>query len=768
MKPRLLTTMLLLLTAAFQELETARADEAKARTSPPASTAHKVYGEWLIRPRPDKGASYNQLIELRGLPLFREAGGRMVGWWNTLIGNLYEHVTLWEYDDMAAFQKAVQYLGKNERFAQFVALRDPLLADEASRFLKLAPFAENPLVPERAPFVLHEVHRVPLPRLEAYLKFMETDGLRLLKKHGFRPVGPWTVAVGKWTEVTYLFRFESLAERERLITSFSAHPDAQTYGKVTELVQEITTRLLVPAPFASPAQPPGPGPRSSLLLPHLEQVAPGVFVAGFSDQHRSANCGWVALQEDTLLVDLPRRVSVPAFLAEVTKTVGKPARKLVLTHLQSGDAPLVEALLEHGVTQILTSTAIRNRLLAATQKVAPALVQAFATKTSVGDRAVAVDFIPLDGIVGEGGAALSLPLDQVLFAGPFVVNGPRTRLSGTDTARWVTTLQQLERLGATQIIPGFGSWGGAAVLSRQRRFLAELRRQVGYVVAQGRPQAALPSEVRIPDDYLVWMPYDYPTAADIEHVYRELTVPAAPFNGRLPRKSDPQPHALVLIGDLPHEPGHLEEGLRPVFEATGVVPHFTVDVRALSAENLAQVQLLVMLRDGMQRPRTGPKSEYLWMTPEQERAVVQFVEGGGAFLNLHNAMGLYPADGPYLKLVGGKYIGHGPLERFRVEVVDAKHPITRGVQAFTVADEQHTPPYDGTKVHLLLRNRSDDGKVAAAGWAYEPGRGRLCHLANGHTREALLHPMYQLLLRNAVNWCLGRAGTDTAPRTSAK
>jgi hypothetical protein len=44
--------------------------------------------------------------------------------------------------------------------------------------------------------------------------------------------------------------------------------------------------------------------------------------------------------------------------------------------------------------------------------------------------------------------------------------------------------------------------------------------------------------------------------------------------------------------------------------------------------------------------------------------------------------------------------------------------------------------------------------VAAAGWVYEPGKGRLCHLANGHTREALRHPMYQRLLRNAVAWCL--------------
>src|SRR5262249_4112798 len=165
---------------------------------------------------------------------------------------------------------------------------------------------------------------------------------------------------------------------------------------------------------------------------------------------------------------------------------------------------------------------------------------------------------------------------------------------------------------------------------------------------------------------------------------------------------------------------------------------------------------------GLMRPGTGPKSDYVWMTPEQEKAVVDFVEGGGGFLNLHNALGLYPEGGQYLKLAGGPYPGHRPLEPFRVEVVDADHPITHGVTAFTVADEQHAPEYDRDKVHLLLRARSDDGKETAAGWACEPGRGRLCHLAPGHTREALLQPMYQRLLRNAVRWCLRLEDTGSA------
>lgn len=491
-------------------------------------------------------------------------------------------------------------------------------------------------------------------------------------------------------------------------------------------------------------------------LPHVEKIAPGVHAVGFAHRHKSANCGWVTLGDSTLLVDIPRGVPVPEFLSEVVGTSGKPARTLLLTHFQNEDLPTLLSLSGHGIRKIITSTNIGKRIAGNSTKVWSKLVQAVSTKTAVGDDTLSIDLIPLDSVVSPGGAAVHLPGQKVLFAGPIVVNGPRARLPGTNTARWVSMLRQLEELGATRVVPGFGSWGGAHLLERQRRYLAELRRQIAYGITMGKPLETIERETLLPASYFTWMPYDSPKAEDIAHVHSELTISAAPFGGRPPERSDSQPHALVLIGDRYHEPEYIETGLRRVFGATHVVPHFTVDVRALSAETLARVDLLVVLRDGMIWPE-GPKKPYkIWMTPAQEVAVVQFVRGGGAFLNLHNSMGLYPKDGPYLDLVGGRYIGHGPLERFRVEVVDRTHPVTRGVEDFSVADEQHTPPYEKEKVHLLLRNRSDDGKVAAAGWVYEPGRGRLCHLANGHTRESLLHPAFQLLLRNAVNWCLRR------------
>ena len=388
--------------------------------------------------------------------------------------------------------------------------------------------------------------------------------------------------------------------------------------------------------------------------------------------------------------------------------------------------------------------------------------QLVSQKTLVGDVNAQIEFLPLDDVFTAGGAAVYLSQTKTLFGGPLVDHGPRVPLVGSDTGAWRAALREWAGLRPAHVVPGFGTWGGAELLDRHERFLGELHRQVGYFIANGRPHEDLQDDIRVPADYLVWMPYDNPLAEDVEHVYQELTVPRAPFADRPPRLDDKIPHALVLIGDGPHEPGHVEAGLRQVFQATGVVAHFTVDVRALSAENLAHVRLLVILRDGLLRPGAKGQPDFVWMTPEQERAVVDFVERGGGFLNLHNSLGLYPENGPYLKLAAGRYVGHGPLERFRVEVVDHDHPITRGVEDFSVADEQHTPEVDADRIHLLLRNRSDDGKTAAAGWVREPGRGRLCHLANGHTRESLLHPTYQRLMRNAVLWCLRQDGNTVS------
>lgn len=485
-----------------------------------------------------------------------------------------------------------------------------------------------------------------------------------------------------------------------------------------------------------------------------QELAPGVFALSTSHKYASANIGWVEFSDHVVLVGAPHPDVVARALAQIEMLNKKPVRGVIVTHVREGEKAAVRILAAKGVVVHAQRDAARQLRA---EKGAESWLVEFSDRKELRDGARNVELIALGHAAGPGDSAVYVHGAQVLFTGEAGVNGPRAELPGSRTWAWIEALEKLRALPIRTVVPGFGTIGGPVILDRFSRFLREMRRQVGYRVAQGRPFEAIYADVRIEPEWLVWMPYDTPTKPDVQHVYNELTIPQAPFADRPFDPSDRRPKALALIGDRPHEPGHFEEGLGKALELAGVDFRFAVDFRALNAENLKQVQLLVILRDGAIWPNGVNDPPTMWITPAQEQAVVEFVERGGAFLPLHNSTGIYPDGGPYLKLLGGTYTGHGPLERFRVRVVDHEHPITQGVEDFEVADEQHTPIPDRSKVHLLLESRSEDGVVAAGGWAYEAGKGRVCYLANGHTRDALNHPMYRRLIKNAIQWCLKRS-----------
>ena len=217
-------------------------------------------------------------------------------------------------------------------------------------------------------------------------------------------------------------------------------------------------------------------------------------------------------------------------------------------------------------------------------------------------------------------------------------------------------------------------------------------------------------------------------------------------------QSADRPRALAVIGDRYHSPVYIRDNLLPAFARENVPITFIVNHEALTAEALEQVQLLVFLKDGMVWPNGYDHDHLKWMTPQQEKAVSDFVHNGGGFLALHNSHGIYPPGGLYYKLFGGDYGGHPPPATFTVRVENHDHPVTRGVEDFDTFDEQHMSKYYLGGEYLLLRNISRGNKSAPAGWWREPGKGRFVYLAPGHTPEALGHPMMQRLIRNSIRW----------------
>jgi Trehalose utilisation len=258
--------------------------------------------------------------------------------------------------------------------------------------------------------------------------------------------------------------------------------------------------------------------------------------------------------------------------------------------------------------------------------------------------------------------------------------------------------------------------------------------------------------------------------------------------------------AFALIGDRPHNPDYIRNGLAKTIGADSpmkVSIDYYTDVTWLDAEQLQGYKLLIMLRDGSIYPNgyggggggggggrggrggagggsgepavtivsdpplppMGPPE--FWMKPDQGKAVRQFIENGGSALLLHNVTHIGLTNPDFRHVLGAAYAGHPPIRTFKVKVKNSNHPITKGVRDFVVTDEQHYMEYDKDKKDILLETVNEEGldyrgqgSTAPGGWAYDYGKGRFCYFSPGHLITVLWNPEYVKLQQNAIRWLM--------------
>ena len=158
-------------------------------------------------------------------------------------------------------------------------------------------------------------------------------------------------------------------------------------------------------------------------------------------------------------------------------------------------------------------------------------------------------------------------------------------------------------------------------------------------------------------------------------------------------------------------------------------------------------------------------------TPEQQQAFVALTQTGIGLVPTHHTLGAHDGWREYWNIIGGHYLhkaeniggkdyakssyDHG--QEISVKVVDAEHPVTRGVKAFTIHDETYGSFYVGPESHVLLT--TDHPKCGRdIAWTKTAGKSRVCYLIFGHDEQAWQNPNYQTLLLNALHWAAeGRA-----------
>jgi len=188
-----------------------------------------------------------------------------------------------------------------------------------------------------------------------------------------------------------------------------------------------------------------------------------------------------------------------------------------------------------------------------------------------------------------------------------------------------------------------------------------------------------------------------------------------------------------------------------ILKSAGFAVNYTEDA-ATTARELPRVDVVVLSVN-----KAG------WDTPDVRAALFDFANAGKGIVLLHAGVWLnYPKWLEYnAQIVGGMSRGHDRLGEYEVKVLNAAHPITKGVPAsFRIVDELYyfNPDPKGTPIEVLAETSVSTGtkKAHPSVWLVKHPKARIAGIALGHDARAHDHAAFKALFQNAVQWAAGK------------
>jgi len=213
-----------------------------------------------------------------------------------------------------------------------------------------------------------------------------------------------------------------------------------------------------------------------------------------------------------------------------------------------------------------------------------------------------------------------------------------------------------------------------------------------------------------------------------------------------PRSGAAEPTKLkvLFLGDnAGHQPASRFKLLQPVFAPRGIELTYTDKLDDLNAKTLGGYDALMIY------------ANHTKISPEQEKALVEYVEGGKALVPVHCASYCFLNSPKYIELVGAQFRSHG-TGTFRTETVKADHPIMKGFKSFSSWDETYVHTKHNEKDRTVLEVRAEGELKEPWTWTRTQGKGRVFYTAWGHDQRTWEHPGFQNLLERGVRWSVGQ------------
>lgn len=145
------------------------------------------------------------------------------------------------------------------------------------------------------------------------------------------------------------------------------------------------------------------------------------------------------------------------------------------------------------------------------------------------------------------------------------------------------------------------------------------------------------------------------------------------------------------------------------------------------------------------------------ISDQAKENLLSFVEGGKGFFVQHLASASFKDWEDFGKLCGRHWVmgksGHGPRSVFDAKVVNAEHPITKGMKDFKADDELYAKLQGSGEINVLVEADSDwSGATEPLVFTLDYGKGRTVHNAFGHDRKILTDPNVARIIARGAEW----------------
>ncbi len=154
-------------------------------------------------------------------------------------------------------------------------------------------------------------------------------------------------------------------------------------------------------------------------------------------------------------------------------------------------------------------------------------------------------------------------------------------------------------------------------------------------------------------------------------------------------------------------------------------------------------------------------------------AFIAWIKAGHGFVGMHSATDTLHGYPPYIEMIGGEFLQHGPQVKVTCIDQDIRHPATRRIgKSYEVFDEIYQfKNFHREQVHGLLTldkhpNNGTPGDYPIA-WCKQFGRGKVFYTSLGHREEVWDETTYQNHVLGGLRWTLGLEQGDAHPQTPA-